>query len=82
MSYLAQHDSLTDLPHPVLFNDRRSEAITLTGHAVGDRLLQSVTWRSFTCVLSSDTVGRPGGDELVVCRPEGAEAPRGCSAHD
>jgi diguanylate cyclase (GGDEF)-like protein/PAS domain S-box-containing protein len=101
MSYLAQHDSLTDLPNRVLLNDRLNEAITLSaryqrklavlildldrfrhindslGHAVGDGLLQSVTRRLFTCVRSSDTVGRHGADEFVVLlwelrRPEDA----------
>ncbi|MGA2562844.1 MAG: EAL domain-containing protein [Steroidobacteraceae bacterium] len=90
MSYLAQHDSLTDLPNRVLLNDRLSEAITLSlrynrrlavlfldldhfkhindssGHIVGDRLLQSVARRLFTCVRSSDTVSRLGGDEFMV----------------
>jgi diguanylate cyclase (GGDEF)-like protein len=90
MSYLAQHDSLTDLPNRVLLNDRLNEAISLSerhqrklsvlfldldrfkhindslGHAVGDRLLQAVAQRLFTCVRSSDTVSRQGGDEFVL----------------
>jgi diguanylate cyclase (GGDEF)-like protein/PAS domain S-box-containing protein len=90
MSYLAQHDSLTDLPNRVLLNDRLNEAITLSsrhhrmlavlfldidrfkhindslGHVVGDRLLQSVARRLYTCVRSSDTVSRQGGDEFVI----------------
>jgi diguanylate cyclase (GGDEF)-like protein/PAS domain S-box-containing protein len=90
MSYLAQHDSLTDLPNRVLLNDRLNEAICLSsryqrklailfldldhfkhindslGHIVGDLLLQSVARRLFTCVRSSDTVARQGGDEFVV----------------
>jgi diguanylate cyclase (GGDEF)-like protein/PAS domain S-box-containing protein len=90
LSYLAQHDGLTDLPNRVLMNDRLVEAIELSsrhqrklavlfvdldrfkrvndslGHVVGDRLLQSVACRIFTCVRSSDTVSRQGGDEFVI----------------
>ena len=90
MSYLAQHDSLTDLPNRVLMNDRLSEAITLSkrhhrqlavlfvdldrfkrindslGHVIGDRVLQAVARRLYTCVRSSDTVSRQGGDEFVI----------------
>jgi diguanylate cyclase (GGDEF)-like protein/PAS domain S-box-containing protein len=90
MSYLAQHDSLTDLPNRVLMSDRLVEAIALSlryrrrlavlyldldhfkhindslGHTIGDRLLQSVANRLFTCVRTSDTVSRQGGDEFVI----------------
>jgi diguanylate cyclase (GGDEF)-like protein/PAS domain S-box-containing protein len=98
MSYLAQHDFLTDLPNRTLLSDRLTQAISFArrsgeqlavlfldldhfknindslGHAIGDKLLQSVAQRLVACGRQSDTVSRQGGDEFVILLPRIAHA--------
>jgi diguanylate cyclase (GGDEF)-like protein/PAS domain S-box-containing protein len=44
------------------------------GHAIGDKLLQSVAKRLLASVRTSDTVSRIGGDEFVILLSEVAHA--------
>lgn len=94
MTYLAEHDYLTDLPNRLLLNDRITQALSAAhrrhgkvalmffdidnfkkvndtlGHDVGDLLLKQLSKNLQSCLRSSDTISRQGGDEFIILLPE------------
>jgi diguanylate cyclase (GGDEF)-like protein len=54
---------LIDVDHFKMINDA-------AGHAMGDRVLQSVARRIVHCLRSTDLPGRYGGDEFAILLPD------------
>jgi diguanylate cyclase (GGDEF)-like protein/PAS domain S-box-containing protein len=63
MAYLAQHDSLTDLPNRSLFNDRLTEAITLANRYRRQLAVLFLDVDRFKHV--NDSLGHDIGDRLL-----------------
>ena len=63
MSHLAQHDFLTDLPNPVLLNDRLTQAIALARRYDKQLALAFMDLDHFKRV--NDSLGHAAGDELL-----------------
>jgi diguanylate cyclase (GGDEF)-like protein/PAS domain S-box-containing protein len=63
MSHLAQHDSLTDLPNRVLFNDRLTQAISLAERQGNQLAVMFVDLDHFKRI--NDSLGHGVGDKLL-----------------
>jgi diguanylate cyclase (GGDEF)-like protein/PAS domain S-box-containing protein len=63
MSHLAQHDSLTDLPNRVLFNDRLTQAIALAERQGKQLAMMFVDIDHFKKI--NDSLGHDVGDKLL-----------------
>jgi diguanylate cyclase (GGDEF)-like protein/PAS domain S-box-containing protein len=63
MSHLAQHDSLTDLPNRVLFNDRLTQAISLAERQGKQLAVMFVDLDHFKKI--NDSLGHDVGDKLL-----------------
>ncbi len=63
LAYLAQHDSLTDLPNRILFNDRLTEAMALAGRYQRQLAVLFLDVDRFKHV--NDSLGHDIGDRLL-----------------
>jgi diguanylate cyclase (GGDEF)-like protein/PAS domain S-box-containing protein len=76
MSYLAQHDSLTDLPNRVLFNDRLSQSMAIAQRSSTKLGILYLDIDRFKTI--NDSLGHAIGDSLLQSV---AQRLRGCVRH-
>jgi diguanylate cyclase (GGDEF)-like protein len=76
MSYLAQHDSLTDLPNRVLFNDRLAQSMAIAQRSSTKLGILYLDVDRFKTI--NDSLGHAIGDSLLQSV---AQRLRGCVRH-